>query len=284
MAGYNEGNTFFADARSPLRGGLAGNTVGGDAFIQVKKRYRKDSDVSALRFTYSSASLEVMDFGSGAPPWKAPYAEITMEVDVFQDGVGYVWGLSQTAVARSDLGIDLADLADDIWVLDIGGETRGPKAQVVDRIARWQWDCPTCGEGAYGFHRAKLKAPYTQDVDLSAIPRDARLTLYFALTVRAVDPSQGETAASRLRPRSALGRGAAGRRRQNRHRRPDGARHPPLRRARARRRRLPAGRDAAATLRGRRAARHRSTARSRRRATSSTRRSSRPAPRSSASW
>ena len=55
VAGYNEGNTFFADARSPLRGGLAGNTVGGDAFIQVKKRYHKDSDVSALRFTYSSA-------------------------------------------------------------------------------------------------------------------------------------------------------------------------------------------------------------------------------------
>ena len=101
MAGYNEGDTFFADARSPLRGGLAGNTVGGDAFIQVKKRYHKDSDVSALRFTYSSALLEVMDFGSGAPPWKAPYAEITMEVDVFQDGVGYVWGLSQTALARS---------------------------------------------------------------------------------------------------------------------------------------------------------------------------------------
>jgi hypothetical protein len=89
VAGYNEGNTFFADARSPLHGGLAGNTVGGDAFIQVKKRYHKDSDVSGLRFTYSSALLEVMDFGSGAPPWKAPYAQITMEVDVFQDGVGW---------------------------------------------------------------------------------------------------------------------------------------------------------------------------------------------------
>ena len=27
VAGYNEGNTFFATARSPLQGGVAGNTV-----------------------------------------------------------------------------------------------------------------------------------------------------------------------------------------------------------------------------------------------------------------
>ena len=177
-----------------------------------------------------------------------------MEVDVFQDGVGYVWGLSQTALARSDAGIDLTDLADDIWVLDVTGETRALKAQVVDRTARWQWDCPTCGEPAYGFHRAKLKAPYTQDVDLSAIPKDARLTLYFALTVRAVDPSQGETCRPGLRPGSAFGRGADGRRRQIRHGRPDGARPPSLRRAGAGRRRLPADRAPAGALCERRAA------------------------------
>jgi len=193
VAGYNEGNTFFANAHSPIKGGVSGNTVGGDAFIQVQKRYRKDRDVSTLRFTYSSALLEVMDFGSGKPPWKAPYAQIVMEVDVFQDGVGYVWGLTQTALARSELGIDLHDLTDDIWVLDITGETRGQRAQVVDRTPRWQWNCETCGEAAYGFHTAKLKAPYTQDIDLSAIPHDARLTIYFSLTVRAVDPAQGET-------------------------------------------------------------------------------------------
>ncbi len=195
VAGYNEGNTFFAHAQSPIAGGVAGNTVGGDAFIQVKKRYHKDSDVSALRFTYSAARLEVMDFGSGEPPWKAPYAQITMEVDVFQDGVGYVWGLTQTALARSDVGIDLYDLADDTWVLDVTGETRGPHAQVIDRTPRWQWDCETCTDPAYGFHRAKLRGPYTQDIDLSGVGRDARFTIYFALTVRAVDPSQGETSA-----------------------------------------------------------------------------------------
>ena len=200
MAGYNEGNTFFANAHSPIKGGVSGNTVGGDAFIQVQKRYRKDSDVSALRFTYSSALLEVMDFGSGKPPWKAPYAQIVMEVDVFQDGVGYVWGLTQTALARSELGIDLHDLADDIWVLDITGETRGQRAQVVDRTPRWQWDCETCGEAAYGFHTAKLKAPYTQDIDLSAIPHDARLTIYFSLTVRAVDPAPGRDQRPGVRP------------------------------------------------------------------------------------
>jgi len=137
VAGYNEGNTFFANARSPLHGGVSGNTVGGDAFIQVRKRYHKDSDISALRFTYSKALLEVTDYGSAAPPWKAPYAQIIMEVDVFQDGVGYVWGLTQTALARSDAGIDLTDLADDIWVLDITGETRGLRRPIAcSRSAR----------------------------------------------------------------------------------------------------------------------------------------------------
>ena len=74
VAAYNEGNTFFGKGDLADQRGVFGNTVGGDAFILVRKHYRKDSDVSSLRFTYSSAFLEVMDYGSGKPPWFSPYA------------------------------------------------------------------------------------------------------------------------------------------------------------------------------------------------------------------
>ncbi|HEY8517316.1 MAG TPA: Calx-beta domain-containing protein [Candidatus Binatia bacterium] len=194
--GHSDGNVFWAKAIAPLRGGVAGNTIGGEALISVEKEYVRVEDGPFLRFTYSTAHLEVVDFGSGRPPWFGPSARIEMDVTVRDFNERQRWGMSQVALARADLGVDLEDVFDDIWVLDLSGEIRGDNGVVLATGPRWQWDCDTCGDPAYGFHRPKLDGPYTERIVLDGVPMHTGFTVRFDLVAAALDRGQGETAAS----------------------------------------------------------------------------------------
>lgn len=192
---HSNGHVFWAKAIAPHRGGVAGNTIGGQAFVFVMKEYVKTSDNPLLRFVYSAGDLQVMDFGSGHPPWFSPTAEIEMDVAVLDFESRHQWGIRQSAKVRSDLGISLDDLADDIWVLDLYGELRGEDAKPYAFGPRWRWSCDTCGTAAYGYHRAILDAPYSEAIDLSGVPKYTGFRVWFALKVDALDRGQGETAA-----------------------------------------------------------------------------------------
>ncbi len=194
--GHSNGNVFWAKAIAPLRGGVAGNTIGGEALISVAKEYVRVADGPYLRFTYSAAHMEVVDFGSGRPPWFSPSAKIEMDVTVRDFTERQRWGMHQSAIARADLGLDSDDVLDDIWVLDLYGEIRGEEGVLLATEPRWEWDCDTCGEPAYGIHRPKLAAPYTENIILDGVPMHTGFTVQFDLLVSARDRGQGETAAS----------------------------------------------------------------------------------------
>jgi uncharacterized delta-60 repeat protein len=192
--GHSNGRVFWAKAIAPRQGGVAGNTIGGEASIVVEKEYVRVEDGPFLRFVYSAADLEVMDFGSGRPPWFSPSAKIEMDVNVLDFEQNQTWSLTQSATARADLGIDPEDVLDDIWVLDLHGEIRRDDGLTITG-PRWQWDCDTCGEGAYGFHHPRLVAPYADAIDVSTVPMFTGFTVQFRLEVSALDRGQGETAA-----------------------------------------------------------------------------------------
>ncbi len=106
---YDEGNVFWALAESPIRGGSARNVIGGESAIVVWQTYTKDTADAWLTFTFSSAWMELMDYGSGRGDGYYPIASITFRVDAFHtDGSPPVWTEIQNAI----IGVDTKVLGD----------------------------------------------------------------------------------------------------------------------------------------------------------------------------
>lgn len=182
---YDEGNIFWATAESPLRGGPDRNVIGGESAVVVWQTYSKDTAGAWLTFTFSSAWMELLDYGTGRGDGYYPSASITFRVDAFHtDGTPPVW----TEIQNAFLGVDtkvLGDQTDNVWYLHAESET--------GLLPPWTWRCTECGDPAYGQITVALSPAYTGEVDLGAFRVGEEFAVRFELITAAFDDAQGET-------------------------------------------------------------------------------------------
>lgn len=187
----NDGATFWSRASSPF---LAtppdlDTVIQGETRVSVAQSFTKTRADAELRFTYSGGLLESFrdpELRPDCAGFVCTYAEVFWEVSLWRNDTAnqpiLMWEsswarlLAQDGVFRFSHGQDALD-----------GTPVNPL---------WSWDCARCDRPALGLAQARLRAPFTGIVDLSAIPFDPALaqqpefTVLFTLT--AVTASETE--------------------------------------------------------------------------------------------
>lgn len=194
VAGYDNGETFWADVISPLQGGPSRDRMGGAAQINVVQSYRKDTPDASLSFTFTGGELQVMHYGTARYDGYHANARMSFEAFVVDHSTGLqTWTESQSAHLGQDVRV-FGERDDNIFEF-IREQDHGALAS---GMRPWEWYCDLCDEPAVGIATARLAEIYTGIVDLSAISVGSEFTLAFRLSVQAFDAGQGETGAMAL--------------------------------------------------------------------------------------
>jgi hypothetical protein len=125
VAGYDDGQTFWSESSSPLRGGPSQDVVGGRSDIYVVQSYRKDSADAALSFSFSHGLMQLVNYGSGRGDGYGVYAYSRFSAFVVNHATSLqTWTESQSAWLYQDFGM-LHDQQDNRWEVSVHQE-HGP--------------------------------------------------------------------------------------------------------------------------------------------------------------
>ena len=143
--------------------------------------------MAILAVTFSSAWMELLDYGTGRGDGYYPIAKISFRVDVHHTNPDPpLWTETQEALLGVDTGV-LGDQRDNVWHLITESET--------GHLPLWTWRCTKCGDPAYGMITVALSPAYTGAVNLADIDVGEEFAVRFELVALAFDDAQGETQA-----------------------------------------------------------------------------------------
>jgi hypothetical protein len=162
----NDGATYWTRASGPtLPSPVTSDTLtGAFASVNVYQSFTKTSDNARLSFTYTGGLLQSFRDPEIRPPCDlCTFAELKWEVTVWLNGQPETPVMVESASARLFANDGVFQFNSDQNALD--GSPVNPL---------WTWDCARCNLPALGLAEAKLQAPFTGIVDLSAIAFDAQ--------------------------------------------------------------------------------------------------------------
>jgi hypothetical protein len=182
----NDGATFWSRASSPfLSAPPQGGTVNqGEARVSVAQSFTKTGADAELRFTYSGGLLESFrdpELRPDCAGFICTGAAVIWEVSLWRNDT------PSQPILMSESGWAELRIEDGVFRFSQGQDALD--GTPVNPL--WSWDCARCNLPALGLGQARLQAPFTGIVDLSAIPFDPaqaaqpEFTVLFTLTASA---------------------------------------------------------------------------------------------------
>jgi hypothetical protein len=162
----NDGATYWARASGPTLSSppTIDTLTGAFSSVNIYQSFTKTSEEARLSFTYTGGLMQSFRHPEFLPPCGlCTFAALQWEVTVWLNGQ------PDTPVMRET---GYASLFANDGIFQFDSSQSALDGSPVNPL--WTWDCARCNLPAVGLAEARLQAPFTGIVDLSAIPFDAQ--------------------------------------------------------------------------------------------------------------